>query len=134
MNRYAKLFALAKQLGIEKDDLSAGAAFWTGQESLRSLNDAALREYESKLSAQISMNFHDRRRAIEHHFYRNPLLSGKQFAYFLDLIADVFLNIYQFRVWLKRYYNIDSETQIDSELASKIIVALSEMRKRGYKT
>lgn len=130
-NRYARLFAMAKVLGMDKEQLSDGAAAYTGQASLRSLSTAQLAEYERILQSAIDTQKHYRRLAM-----RKALpfgqIDGSQYNFLLDLIADTFEKPQQFEAWLKRYFN-SSESEVDESQASQIIVALKDMRSRGYK-
>ncbi|MFQ5633383.1 MAG: hypothetical protein ACE5I1_31845 [bacterium] len=133
-NRYAKLFALAKELGIDKDTLSAGAAQWSGIPSLRSLKQNELLDYELKLEYMKKVNFNERREEIWNGMKLSPEVSCDQGDYLIDLIANIFKNISQFRAWLRHYKKIDSEQLLDQHSTSEVIKALSEMRERGYKT
>ena len=131
MNRFAKLFAMAKVLGIEKEMLSEGAAQWNGQASLRSLSAAQLAEYEHKLQEQVNAQWRARRESMKNAF-AFVHLHGGQYNYLLDLLADIFATPQQFAAWLKRYFDMDEE-RVGPDEAAQVIEALKDMRSRGYR-
>lgn len=131
MNRFAKLFAMAKVLGIEKEMLSEGAAQWNGQASLRSLSAAQLAEYEHKLQEQVNAQWRARRESMKNAF-AFVHLHGGQYNYLLDLLADIFTTPQQFTAWLKRYFDMDEE-RVGPDEAAQVIEALKDMRSRGYR-
>lgn len=131
MNRFAKLFAMAKVLGIEKEMLSEGAAQWNGQASLRSLSAAQLAEYEHKLQEQVNAQWRARRESMKNAF-AFVHLHGGQYNYLLDLLADIFTTPQQFAAWLKRYFDMNEE-RVGPDEAAQVIEALKDMRSRGYR-
>jgi len=133
-NRFAKLFALGKELGMTKEMISAGAAEWTGQASLRSLSARQLAEYSRALEIRKRANYFKRRAIIAREFQENEFIIGDQRRYLIDLIASVFPAIDPFRKWLQNYFTHQNERFLDIETATRVIKALSDMRKRGFKT
>lgn len=130
-NKFAKLFAMAKVLGIEKEMLSEGAAQWNGQASLRSLSAAQLAEYEHKLQEQVNAQWRARRESMKNAF-AFVHLHGGQYNYLLDLLADIFATPQQFAAWLKRYFDMNEE-RVGPDEAAQVIEALKDMRSRGYR-
>lgn len=133
-NRFAKLFALAKELGMTKELLSAGAAQWTGQASLRSLNGRQLAEYEKGMEMRKRQNYLRRRAAIAKSFQENEFVVAEQRRYLIDLISSVFQDIEVFREWFDRCFAHANERFLSSIEATRVIKALNDMRKRGFKT
>jgi hypothetical protein len=133
-NRFANIFGLAKELGIEKETLSSGAAEWTGIESLRSLSAAQLKEYELRLHQRILHQWRLRRAAIGANFQSHATLGNEQRIYLMDLISSIFRSIEEFRVWLENHFTLSSERFITSSEAHRIIKALNTMRQRRFST
>lgn len=130
-----KLFYWAKQAGISHEDLRAGAAEITGVASLRSLSPAQVNSYAKKLKAACQAQRQRRVQAIAAQF-QNTQLSPSQRDYLVDLVADIFGEVGQFRSWLSHYFAAGQPTHerfISSERAPAIIKALTDMRKRGFK-
>ncbi len=130
---YKKLFGLAKELGMSQDDLRAGAASYTGVASLRSLSEGELRNYEKKLAATIRRNWRRRRENIKQEFKPHETLGVEQHEFALDLVTTIFSDIAAFRAWLRRYHKRSHESFVDVDEMRGIIVAMQQMRARGYK-
>ncbi len=130
---YKKLFGLAKELGMSQDDLRAGAASYTGVASLRSLNREQLRNYEKKLASIARGNWRRQRENIKKGFKPHETLGVEQYEFVLDLVTTIFSDIAAFRAWLRRYYKRSHESFVDVDEMRGIIVAMEEMRARGYK-
>lgn len=132
-NRFQKLFAQAKVLGLSKEELSAGASQWSGIESLRSLKPKQLVEYETKLQLEIDKIFAIRRQAVFEEYQAHSKQGDGQVQFIVDLIMTVFDgSLEKFRTWLKNYFQLDSERFLTVFQARKIILALQDMRRRGY--
>lgn len=130
-----KLFYWARQAGIGDEDLRAGAAEITGVSSLRSLTPAQVRSYAAKLRAACQRQRAERVQAIASQF-ENTQLSPAQRDYMVDLVADCFGNMGQFRSWLSHYFTEGQPTHerfISAGKAPAIIKALTDMRIRGFK-
>lgn len=133
-NRFAIIFGLAKELGMAKENLSAGAAEWTGIESLTSLSAAQLTEYEAALRHRILQQWRLRRAAIAVNFQTHATLGHEQHIYLMDLISAIFKNLDEFRAWLANYFALSSERFITSSEAHRVIKALNIMRQRRFST
>jgi len=88
--RFARLFGLAKELGLSKEDLSAGAAQWSGVSSLRSLSITQVRAYETALRRERESNWKTKRAELAERFEENGYLSAAQRNFMIDLVARVF--------------------------------------------
>lgn len=130
---FKNLFGLAKELGMTKDQLSDGAAQWTGQNSLRSLSPAQIRQYEYRLKQQVKGLRRARVAAVESQFERNEFMKPAQQTYMIDLILSTFGGLAKFRIWLSKYFEISSERFLTVPQTRKVIVALEDMRRRGFK-
>jgi len=130
---FKNLFGLAKELGMTKDQLSDGAAQWTGQNSLRSLSPAQIRQYEYRLKLQVKGLRRARVAAVEAQFERNEFMKPAQRTYMIDLILSTFGGLVKFRIWLSKYFEISSERFLTVPQTRKVIVALEDMRRRGFK-
>lgn len=130
---FKNLFGLAKELGMTKDQLSDGAAQWTGESSLRSLSPAQIRQYETRLKLQVKGLRRARVAAVESEFERNGFMKPAQRIYMIDLILETFGGMGKFRIWLNRYFEISSERFLTVPQTRKVIVALEDMRRRGFK-
>jgi len=133
-NRFATLFGFAKEFVIEKETLSAGAAEWTGIESLTSLSAAQLKEYQQCLRQRIIHQWRIRRADIGANFQSHATLGNEQRIYLMDLISSIFKNIEEFRVWLENHFILSSERFITSSEAHRVIKALSSIRQRRFST
>lgn len=131
--KFSKLFRLAKELGICKEDLSAGAAQWSGSGSLRSLSPAQVRAYEAALRRECDSHWKTKRAELAERFEENGYLSAAQRNFMIDLVARVFDgSLERFRVWLNKYFLITSERFLDSKTTRQVIKALEQMRSRGF--
>lgn len=136
-NRFKKLFAIGKELGMDIELLREGASEWTGKPSLRSLNNMQLLEYTKKLEAAKKKAYYARKKAITSQFQINEILTPNQRQYLIDLIVAVFRDIHQFRSWLKNYFQaagIQHERYLSTTQARKVITALADMKKRRFRT
>lgn len=126
--RFAKLFGVAREYGLEIDDLRELARQLTGEPSLKSLSP----RQEKQMFAMLAQQNKGLRKYVEHHFKDAPIY-GNQRAFLIDLIVDVFKgNMKNFRGWLKRYHGIDHESKLDGDNAVGVINALNIMRERNY--
>lgn len=131
--RYTRLFGLAKELGLSKEDLSAGAAQWSGVGSLRSLSQAQVRAYEAALRRERESVWKTKRSELAVCFEENGYLSDAQRNFMIDLVAKVFNgSIEIFRAWLQKYFMITSERFLDNMTTRRVIKALEQMRSRGF--
>lgn len=134
-NAYQNIFGLAKELGLDKETVSQGAAQWTGVASLKSLSKSQLRAYEIKLRRMRTSLTDGRRAHVSQAFERSGVMSQQQFVFITDLVANVFNgDIAKFRTWLKDFFLLDSERFMDKSTIRKVIKALQAMRARGFKT
>ena len=131
--RFSNLFGYAKELKIDKDRLSEGAAEWTGKPSLCSLNAVQIRQYENALRARVQTAWHSHRRSVASQFERHATLTAEQYTILIDLITAVFGDLLLFRSWLTRYFMLNSESFIDSGRCRAIVVALQDMRSCRWK-
>lgn len=138
-NPYKRLFALARELGIDHETLREGAKSYTGTASVKSFmgRNGRLKpeyhEYCTVLQSEIDRRFFRKVAEIDKHIQENQRLHAAQRRFLGDLIAAVFGDIYKFRVWLQRTFNVATERFIGNDLAPRVIKALNEMRARGYK-
>jgi len=134
-NRYKKLFACAKELGISIEELRQGAASFSGEYSLRSLSGRQLRLYEEKLNSTLKNRQEAKRRALREQFVANEFITIGQREYLIDLISSLFRgDVSKFRSWLANSFGIGHERFISKELAPKVLKAASSMKARGYRT
>ena len=133
MSRFARLFALAKQLEISKDDLSAGAESFTGVASLKSLNWQQQKTYEDTLQRQVNAIKRNKKAWL-----MQNMESGDATQIQRNMLADLIITVFdgdlsKFDSWLKNYFELERH-QLDPFLLKGPLVALTKMRDRRFRT
>lgn len=132
--RYYKLFAIARELQLDIDELRDGAAQLTGKPSLRSLSNQQLIQYIKNLNYIVTQKKKKIHKDVTDSFQKNEILTHDQIKFLIDLICHIFKGMPDFREFLNHYYQISHERFLTTKEASKIIKALMDMRARGYTT
>jgi len=112
-----RMFALAKELGWNIDDLRRTAAQWTGEESLKSLSKARANQMNNQLQLMVD---------------GKPIapVANPQIELIKRMWPQAFASESDFRAWLKAYMGVDHEDFLRPPLPGKVIEALKAMIKR----
>lgn len=141
--RFAKLFALAEELGMGTGTeahawLRECAAQYTGIPSLRSLKKFDQWQLEVQLQEMVNRNWAEKRAYICSQFKHSRHLEDTQQNFLIDLVTRVFGDVPKFRTWARELLGKPEKSLWNESLllkfeAKKLIGALVDMRARGYK-
>lgn len=130
-NKYSKLFAIGKLLNMGINELRYIAEDYTGKQSLRSLSNAQLTDFENMLQRKLDREDARLRQKVLATYEENGVILQEQRDFLVDLIVFVFRgDIRKFRSWLEHYFQRSSERFLTPDIAIKIIDALNHMKSR----
>jgi len=117
-----RMFAMAKEIGLDLGDLREMACQWTGKRSVSSLNKSQ--------AEKLLLRLQQHKGADQETTTGAGRLSPRQLKLIQTLYSQLDWKVAQLREWLKVYHGVDHEKWLTPQLASKVIEGLKAMIKR----